>query len=167
MRDTEKTGNEILLNKKEEEKSEEEREKEEKRKRKQEKERDGGRKEGRKGATISENSHMQSKVCMTQLSCQESQPCTNTPQPAPLSNGNLTSLRPSPRPWFPFFEKNITNGQDLLFSKEDRRLTRTVSRVLKREYNPSSSPLLLWACMMAQENTNPLPGSLSAFLMAK
>ena len=128
---------------------------------------DGGRKEGRKGATISENSNMQSKVCMTQLSCQESQPCTNTPQPAPLSNGNLTSLRLSPRPRFPFFKKSVTNGQDLLFSKEDRRLTRRVSRVLKREYNPPSSPLLLWACIMAQENTNPFPGSLSAFLMAK
>lgn len=166
MRDTEKTGNEILLNKKEREKWEEERQKEEKRKREREKKRDEGRKEG---ATITENSHMQSKVCITQLSCQESQPCTNTPQPAPLSKGNLTSLRPSPGPWFPFFKKSVTNGQDLLLSKEDRRLTRTVSRVLQREHNPPSSPprLLLWACMMAQENTKPLPGSLSAFLMAK
>lgn len=54
---------------------------------------------------ISENSHVQSKVCVKQLSYWETQPNAHIAQSVLLSNGKLTSLRPRLWPRFTTFIK--------------------------------------------------------------
>lgn len=108
MKDTEKTGNETLLNKKEGEKG---RRKSRRKKKERGSERKRGMKEERKeGATISET-----VICSkwsSHFSCLQAK----NPNPAPThpslpSKGKLTSLRPSPRPWFPFSKRVLQMGK--------------------------------------------------------
>lgn len=98
--------------------------------------------------------------------------CTHTPQPVPLSNGKLTSLRPSPRPWFTAFLKEYYKWEKepragLTAQKGRQQIDE--NRVKASGKRANSSQLLLppLACLMTQENIKPLPSCLSGCLLAE